>query len=126
MGYICNAMKKICALFLILSHMNTSMFLPQVPEEDVYDANGQQIDDITSVVEWVATAMGYDHTADDENDDSGQNFHIVKSCDYSYQPTYTLVEQELPATTNKKSTVTRSGPCIENISLDILTPPPKA
>jgi hypothetical protein len=41
-------MKKLLAFILLLSHMNTSMFLPQVPEDDIYDGNGNQVDDINS------------------------------------------------------------------------------
>jgi hypothetical protein len=35
-------MKRFLAFILLLSHINTSMLLPQVPEVDVYDANGNQ------------------------------------------------------------------------------------
>ena len=70
-------MKKILAFFLLISHMNTSMFLPQVPEDDVYDTNGNQLDDINSIVEYVMVKIGLDHTADDEDNDSGQNLHVV-------------------------------------------------
>ena len=79
-------MKKLFAFILLLSHMNTSMFLPQVPENDVYDKNGNQLDDITSVVECVMVYLDIDHHTDDENDDQGQNFHMVKIFEYCFQP----------------------------------------
>ena len=74
-------MKKIVAFILLLCHMNTSMFLPQMDEEDVYIASGQQVDDINSVVEYVDQVMlGHkDDTPEDEDDDSGQNFLLVET-----------------------------------------------
>lgn len=71
-------MKKIVAILVLLSHMNTSMFLPQVPMEDVYDKNGQQLEDINSVVEWVLVSLGIDDVPDDEDDDTGQQFRLAQ------------------------------------------------
>lgn len=70
-------MKRLLAFLLLLSHMNTSMFLPQVPEVDVYNHDGEQIDDINSVVELFMVYLGWDTVPDDEDNDSGQQFHLV-------------------------------------------------
>ncbi len=118
-------MKKVFAFILLLSHMNTSMFLPQVAEEDQYDANGQQIDDINSVVEYIAVALGYDHTADDEDDDSGQNFHLVKAFDYNFEQQYSLLQATF-AQQYKNEFPDFITARIEPVSFDVITPPPEA
>lgn len=105
--------------------MNTSMFLPQVAEEDQFDANGRQIDDLNSVVEYIAVAMGYDHTADDEDDDSGQNFHLVKAFDYNFEQQYSLLQEDSGEKTTPEFSrfITAS---IQPVSFDVVTPPPEA
>jgi hypothetical protein len=74
--------------------MNTSMFLPQVAEVDLYDSQGNQLDDVNSVIEYFQVALGYDHHADDEDDDNGQNFHLVKNIEYNFQQVITLAENK--------------------------------
>jgi len=101
------------------------MFLPQAPEADVYDKNGNQLDDITSIVELVRVNLGWDHTADDENDDSGQNFHIANSYEYTYQPFFTNIKTNLfIRKTDQFFDLDESK--TSSISYDILVPPPKA
>ena len=105
--------------------MNASMFLPQVAEVDVVNTEGQYKDDINSIAEYVCVILGYDHTPDDEDDDSGQNFHLVNTCDYFYQQEIILLEKKYNTT----------APCIytgytprslSNPYYDIIAPPPKA
>lgn len=105
--------------------MNTSMFLPQVAEEDVYDKNGQQLDDINSLVEYIFVALGYDHTPDDEDDDSGQNFHQVKSFEYNYQPTFTVIDDSHSTEESKQHYFPYKELHIELAPSDIVTPPPE-
>ena len=117
-------MKKVLAFLVLISHMNTSMFLPQVPESDIYDANGNQVDDINSIVEFVMVKAGLDHRADDEDDDSGQNFHLVKCFDYCFRPEFITVKR-----TDILFTKTQLFPeyqeKITHISFDVIIPPPK-
>ena len=119
-------MKKVFALILLLCHMNTSMFLPQGPEEDQYDANGQQIDDINSIVELIAVNLGYDHTADDEDDDSGQNFHMVKAFDYNFEQQYQLIQHETLTRQCSNEFPFYITASIEPVCFDVITPPPEA
>ncbi|MDQ2719992.1 MAG: hypothetical protein M3Z26_09590 [Bacteroidota bacterium] len=118
-------MKRFLAFVLLLSHMNTSMFLPQCPEEDVYDANGNQLDDITSVFEFVMVKIGLDHTADDENDDSGQNLHMVSSFQFTFEPFFTQTSKDYSENrTNLFAEYSHSK--IPTVSYDIIIPPPKS
>jgi len=117
-------MKKFLAFFVLISHMNTSMFLPQAPESDIYDANGNQVDDINSIVEFVMVKLGLDHRADDEDDDSGQNFHIVKCFEYCFRPEFITVKRTDTLLT-RTPIFTEYQEKITNISFDVIIPPPK-
>ena len=115
-------MKKLFAFILLLSNMNTLMLLPQVPENDMYD-NGNQVDDITSVTEYVMVHLGIDHHADDENDDQGQNFHIVKIFEYCFQPVLNEIKTT-PFITKPAFGVYKKGKT-SDVCFDIILPPPK-
>ncbi|MEO8720780.1 MAG: hypothetical protein ABI297_09525 [Ginsengibacter sp.] len=118
-------MRRLLALILLVSHMNTSLFLPQAPEVDVYDVNGNQLDDVTSIIELIRVQLGYDHHADDENNDSGQNFHVVNFYEYRFQTFYTEIKKE-PRINIQDGFYDRNESKIPSISYDILVPPPKA
>ena len=119
-------MKKLLAFILLLSHMNTSMFLPQVPEDDIYDGNGNQLDDINSIVEFVMVKLGIDHHADDEDDDSGQNFHLVNATVYFYQQEIKILEQQKFTDPIGHSYTGYISCRLNTPSYDIIAPPPKA
>ena len=105
--------------------MNTSMFLPQVQEQDVYNSStGEQYDDINSIVELINVELGYDKTADDEDDDSGQNFHIVKNPEYSFQQQSVIIERVDFTEIHNILFAEYKIPTIKPVSFDILTPPP--
>lgn len=117
-------MKKVFAFILLLCHMNASMFLPQVPEDDVYDSNGVQVDDVNSVIEYIEVAMGYDTTPDDEDDDSGQNLHLVKNTDYNFQQQVVIIGKNGFAKIKKNEFSEYKIPVLTSPSFEILTPPP--
>lgn len=118
-------MKRLVAFILILCHMNSSMFLPQSPQEDVYDASGSQVDDITSVAEFIAVTLGYDHTADDENDDSGQNFHLAKIVDYTFEQSFQLITDTNVSETGIRFLPAPAESLVDSQVHDITTPPPE-
>jgi hypothetical protein len=117
-------MKRIVAFFLLLCHMNNSMFLPQVEEVDVYDKNGVELDDINSVIELVRVEMGYDTTPDDEDSDNGQNFHLVKSVEYNFQQAVIVLERDDFAVVVEHEFDDYRIPALQSPNYDILTPPP--
>ena len=119
-------MKRLVAFILLLCHMNTSMFLPQMAEDDLYDANGNQVDDINSVVEYIQVSLGYDHTPDDEDDDAGQNFHLAKSLDYVYEQPVAIIQKEELSQTNSHRFPEYTINRVATISFEIITPPPEA
>lgn len=116
-------MKRLVAFLLLISHMNTSMFLPQVPQHDVFDEHGNEIDDINSVVEYVMVTLGLDDVADDEDNDQGQNFNIVNPpCivpPHSTELTKIIVDH------NNINYSISSDAIIALMSYDVIIPPPK-
>lgn len=105
--------------------MNTSMFLPQVPQHDVFDEDGNQLDDINSVVEYVLVTLGIDDVADDEDNDNGQNFNIVTMTPCVIPPNSTLVEKPTIINNKKSSYLSSSNEDIALMSYDVIVPPPK-
>lgn len=111
---------------MLLLHINFYMFLPQCPEQDVYDANGRQTDDINSLVEDIRVELGYDKTVDDEDDDNGNNFLSVKNCDLIYSPqTVEVIIQPRLVIVKKKTSFPLFDEhiCTDTVN-EVATPPP--
>jgi hypothetical protein len=101
------------------------MFLPQVAEVDQFDKSGKQTDDINSLVELIRVKLGYDHTADDEDDDNGMNFHLVKVVDYYFEQKVVCIEPVRISTLPKKIKFPEyKEKYTSTHSLEITTPPP--
>jgi hypothetical protein len=101
------------------------MFFPQVPEQDVYDSKGNQLDNITSIVEWVRVKIGVDHTADNENDDRAQTLHPVQNLQYTSDTFFIKVNNQYAELVNLHY-VEYPKSKIPMLAYDILVPPPKA
>ena len=117
-------MRRVLAFILVISHMNTSMFFPQVPEQNVYDSKGNQLDNITSIVEWVRVKIGVDHTADNENDNRAQNLHPVNNLQYTSDTYSTKVSSGYSELVNLHYAEYPKSR-ISLLSYDIVVPPPK-
>jgi len=119
--------KKLAAFLLLLSHINSSMLLPQADELDVY-ANGQQTDDINTIVEYIQQEVLDipDETPEDEDDDKGQNLISWKSGDEACQQAFTQMQINhlQPDNSREHFPVYKEKEFL--ISYDITTPPPKA
>ena len=118
-------MRRFLALVVVLSHMNTSMFFPQVPEQNIYDNKGNQIDNITSIVEWIRVKTGFDHTADNENDDRAQNLHPVKTVQYTSDNYFINTVRKFAAPIDQYYGEDPQSRILMP-AYDILVPPPKA
>ncbi|MEO8854219.1 MAG: hypothetical protein ABI359_10590, partial [Ginsengibacter sp.] len=94
-------------------------------EQNVYDTKGNQLDNITSIVEWVRVKIGVDHTADNENDDRAQNLHPVKNLQYTSDTYSTKVATEYSELVNLHYAEYPKSR-IKVLSYDIIVPPPKA
>lgn len=98
-------LRKAFAFLLLINHINTSMFLPQAMEQDAYDNTGSQINDINSVFEFVNVAVFGHHQNPpvDEDDDNGQNFHLIKMVNYCFHPYFTETHEKIAVGTETTS-----------------------
>ena len=122
-------LRKLMAFILLVNHLNTSMFIPQMAEVDMYDRNGAQVDDISTLVEFIdQDVLGHpDNTPEDEDDDTERTYHITKSIEFSWHPFVSEVQtkvavKEEPATEFADYAANKPTPGFTNI----LIPPPKA
>jgi hypothetical protein len=90
-------LRKILAFIVLLTHLNTSMFIPQMAEVDMYDSAGNQIDDINTLVEFIdQDVLGHhDSTPEDEDDDTERPLHITKTLEYSWHPYFEPIQTKL-------------------------------
>lgn len=119
---------RLLTWILLLVQLNAHLLTPCVQEVDVYDRNGNIIDDINTVVEYVhQVALGHkDNTPEDE--DKGR-------CGLSTalkMPVYCVISKEcaqIPVKPTAIPLAKRSYPSLPDPGLlhrstDILTPPP--
>ena len=118
---------KPLTFILLLLHVNFSMFISQVDEQDVYEAKGMHVRDIDSLTDWLQQALARhkSHSHNDKKDDGDARFfHILKPTHF-FSPHFVLV---------KKPTVSASecyAPLLNETRLlagfsSIQSPPPKA
>lgn len=104
------------------------MFLPQVAEIDQFDKNGNVVDDINSVTEYIDQVVlgNTDTTPEDEDNDDGQNFHCVKTVEYNYDRHSVLIAPVFFIEKKQTEFPDYQTPSILAPSMDIATPPPDA
>jgi len=115
---------KIIAFIVLLSHINFSMFIAQIDEVDVFYKNGQQREDVNSLVEYLASTFQIKHKPiKDSDDDNARYFHMVKLPNYIIpQP---IVSKENNFNFSDKSFALYIEKKLISVSLDIQGPPPK-
>ena len=120
--------RKFLIFLVMLVHINGSMFLPQVAEIDVYNAQGQQEDDINTVIEYVEENILDNHQAnpEDEDNDQGQNFHLVKIVDYYFELDFSSFRHKPVIASAKSKFCIHPEEKIFPVTLEIIAPPPKA
>ena len=121
-------LKKLLIFIVMLVHINGSMFLPQVAEQDIYNAQGQQQKDINTVIEYVDEVLmdNHDKNPVDEDNDQGQNFHLVKMVDYYFEIDFSPIKHKPVVAIAKNKFSLFPEEKIHSVTLDILAPPPKA
>lgn len=119
-------LKRILAFLVLLCHMNGSMFLPQVPERDIYNADNKQEDDINTVIEYVdQVILGYHaDTPEDEDDDSGQNFHQGNITTCYYEPVFIKINTTAFSIRKQQHFTPFYLKSIPSVDFDIVSPPP--
>ncbi len=117
---------KLLVTILVLLHMNFSMFIPQVNEIDVFDANGQQMEDVNSLVDLInATLHAHKKqpSKKDSDDDNARYFHAAKLGPFFYQPFFSLVKTTEYHSSNYPNL---AAPSVAPVFYEIQSPPPKA
>ena len=87
--------KKLLALLVLISHINFSMFIPQLDELDVIDEKGYQVDDTNSLYDYIDEVVlrNKDITPDDEDDDALMYYHILKVGNYIFSEQVIVVNR---------------------------------
>lgn len=121
-------MKKLFVFFILLLHVNSYMFLYQGAERDCFDSKGRQYDDINSTAELIMVMLGYDKHADDEDNDTANNFLSGNpaSIVLVQQDVQTLQLSELFASEKKLKFPFLHDNQWKNIYIEIATPPPNS
>jgi len=121
-------LRRFVIFIVALVHINGSMFLPQVAEVDIFNAQGQQEADVNTVVEYVDEIILGNHKSNpvDEDNDQGQNFHLVKIVDYYFALDIQLLKHKPVLAASKSKFPLFPEVKITPVTLDILAPPPKA
>lgn len=119
-------MKKFLTFIVLLCHMNFSMFLPQMAEQDAFDITGRQTDDINSLTEYIDQIVlgNVDDTPEDEDNDNGQHFLLIKTVDLFCQQSFTIISATKFAPPAKRYPQYLSS-TIPDTAFDVLIPPPK-
>jgi hypothetical protein len=119
--------QRLIAFFLLILHINGAMLLPQVDEQDVY-CNGQQVDDINSFAEYIEQEVLDipDDTPEDEDTDQGGELGLLQFGHEICEDKFQVIQIDVPIKENTNQFSAHKSEKAFVISIDILTPPPKA
>ena len=108
--------------------MNFSMFIPQVDEVDLYDANGTRINDINSVTEYISDVLLHHKgkPRKDEDDDNARYFHCGKTVNYCFTPQVSVITPDHRAGNDGITFPNISASKPLSVYYEVVTPPPKA
>jgi hypothetical protein len=114
------------AFLLLISHVNFFMFIAQVDETDIYTANGNRINDINSVAEYIHDVILHHQNKPrpDEDDDNARYFHLVKTANYCFSQ-QVIIESDPGPGRDKNTFPHISTTKLLPVFYDVVTPPPK-
>ena len=120
-------MRKILIFILLGIHLNFSAFIPQFDEVDRIDRNGNKVDDINSLFEFIyEVALGNsDATPEDEDNDHVRYFHIVRMGTYFCQNVQSVKDLDAGLYRVIRCPITKEEK-IHPVFFEIPSPPPKA
>jgi hypothetical protein len=119
-------LKKAGLFILILSYLNLAL-VPQNAEQDSYHKSGKQVDDINSFYEFIDEIVlgNIDDTPEDEDDDSGLHYLVVKTVDLHCQLGIEAIPQTTVPTTPPNKFFLRNDHPYTLLSGDVFSPPPE-
>ncbi|QEC56902.1 hypothetical protein [Flavisolibacter ginsenosidimutans] len=116
------------AFILLLLHVNFSMFISQVDEQDVYEAKGMHVRDIDSLTDWLQDILSKHKSSDSHNnkkdDGDARFFHILKPTHF-FSPHFVLAKKPT-VTTNENYAPLMNETVLPSGFSTIQSPPPKA
>ena len=110
---------------ILLLHINYSMFIAQVDEQDVFTINGEQIEDINSLTEYVDVVFfgkEHKHKADDD-DDCARFFHSIRIDYFFHQPI--CIARKVSASDRQADFPVYNAGKPSSAYTEIQTPPPE-
>ena len=119
-------MKQVLAFILLLSHVNFAMFIAQVDEIDIMDKNGQQQEDINSLVQYVGQIFHIKHKPlKDTDDDNARYFQGGAMQLYDFQQYRVKPSGELAVKSKAEYSLFKENKWRSPV-LEITSPPPKS
>ena len=119
-------MKRVIGLLLLLIHINTSMFIPVIDEQDMYDEHGHQVNDITTLTQFISQEiLGHKNTVDKDQDDDQAHFFNIKVHEYTFNITPVEIVNEgiHPQSSTRYNTPTDDN-SLSSVNYDVIAPPP--
>ncbi len=120
-------MRRVIAFIILLIHINTSMFIPVIDEVDMFDAQGNQVGDINTLVEFVdQVVLGHKPKLHpDSDDDSAHFFNIIKIQSFVINPIVIYEGRPMPVAYKETIYPAVREEKIFPMSYDVIAPPPK-
>jgi len=118
---------RLFAFILLLLHVNFSMFIAQIDEKDIYDADLRQVHDINSLSEFIQYSLSNNkdqHKTKDSDDDNARYFHALKPHYFVVQPSALLKKET--SLYSYRSIPLQNENSLSSGFFEILAPPPKA
>jgi hypothetical protein len=119
-------MKRIIGLLLLLVHINTSMFIPVMDEQDMYDEYGHQVNDINTLTQFISQEIfGNKRIIDKDQDDDQAHYFNIKVHEYTFNFNPVVI---ISTAANTKNTTQYSVPTDDkappSVNYDVIAPPP--
>lgn len=119
-------MKHLLTILVLLSHINTSMFIPVLDEKDQFDSKGRQLDDINSVAQYIKDVL-IDHGKGrhKDTDDDQAHYFVIANCNYYIFQQVKILEPESASFDHSKNYCGYIESSFKEHSPEHLSPPPK-
>lgn len=122
-------MRRAVAFIVLLVHINTSMFIPVADEVDIFDAQGNQVCDINTMVQYVdQIVLGHTRTShSDSDDDQAHFFNLIKFQRFFANQFEIVSSKKIVFAWNDKPIYSLfKDKKLMSLEQDVIIPPPKS
>lgn len=103
------------------------MFIAQVDEVDIYTKSGRQVEDINSLVQYLAKVFHYKHKPiKDSDDDNARYFHFENASYSFFNENFIDLKKPFSIASKKRNYPPYLQKKISSTAIDIQSPPPEA